>query len=120
MANMFDFSLKKKLTKAEKPAEQIASEEISETLSAFKKRANTEASEKSSNTNSEFWFAVYFADEAQRNQFLRKIDGMGLLNDQYINGEALAKKLGVELTPKKIKKPKPFRSPKNIEDIIGF
>ena len=120
MANLFDFSLKKKSQKIEKSAEDVTSEEVSATLSAFKTRAKNEASEKVQNTNSEYWFAVYFADEAQRNEFLKKVNAMQLLNDQYINGEALAKKLGVEITPKKIKRPKPFRTPKNIEDLIGF
>ena len=117
---LFDLSLKKKPKKTDKSAEVVSSEEISETLSAFKSRAKDEESKKSNNTNSDFWFAVYFADEGQRNEFLKKINSMGLLNDQYINGEEFAKKLGIELTPKKIKKPKPFRRPKGIDDLIGF
>lgn len=121
---MFDFSItgkkKSKEPAVKKLAEDVANEEISETLQAFKTRAKDEAAEKANNTSSEFWFAVYFADEDQRNEFLEKIKAFTLLDDQYINGEKLAKRLGIDLTPKKIKKPKPFRMPKGITDLIGF
>lgn len=120
---MFDINLnstKKSKSKVEKLAEDTANEEVSEALSLFKSRAKGEEAEKQANVSSEYWFAVYFADEEQRNEFLEKIKAFSLLQDQYINGEALARKLGVEITPKKIKKPKPFRQPKNIGDLIGF
>ncbi|WP_157488317.1 hypothetical protein [Dyadobacter crusticola] len=117
---LFDMNLKPKKRAEQQSAEHVANQEISETLKAFKDRSKGEKSEKATNTNSEFWFAVYFADEDQRNEFLRKINSLSLLDDQYINGEALARKMGIELTPKKIKKPKPFRKPKNIDDLIGF
>lgn len=98
--------------------EDATKEEIEGVTSLFKQRSKDESNLKQKNTSTEFWFAVYFADEDQRNEFLQKADLLKKMNDQYINGEDSAKAMGVELTKKRIDTPKSFRKNKGFDKLL--
>lgn len=98
--------------------EDATKEEISEVLAAFKQRAADEAAAKEKNISTEYWFAVYFASQEQRDAFLRAVQLLEKLEDQYLDGTVLAKKLGVEIPKEEIKIPKAFRKPAGIDDLI--
>jgi hypothetical protein len=98
--------------------EHATKEEIEGTVSLFKQRSKDESNLKEKNTSTEFWFAVYFADEEQRNEFLEKAGLLKKMEDQYINGEDFAKAMGIELTKKKIDTPKAFRKNKGFDKLL--
>ncbi|MDP2369326.1 hypothetical protein [Rhodoferax sp.] len=76
--------------------EQAAGQEISATLAAFKARAKTEQERFEAATDSEFWLGVCFQTRAQKEAFLQ---GVNMLQhgDKYIDGELLAKRMGIAL-----------------------
>lgn len=67
--------------------------------------------------SSGFWFAVYFADTEQRDEFIKNAKIEKKMESQYFNGEQFADALGVKITKKKISPPKAFRKHKN---LTGF
>jgi hypothetical protein len=97
--------------------EEAVSAEISEALRLFKERAKKEAEEKQKNTSTDYWFAVYFATQEDRDKFLQVYDLIDKLNSQYLSGEELIDALGTPIQLSKITPPKPFRKPKGIEDL---
>lgn len=78
------------------PAEQSAKRELSELEAAFKKRAEAEQERVMLATDSEYWFAVCFQTRDQKEQFLRALK-LIQIGDKYLDGWAVAKKLGVTL-----------------------
>ena len=98
--------------------EKAVKEETSEFLEAFRKRAKEEEERKAQNISTEYWFAVYFANQAQRDVFLKKLKLLELLEDQYIDGKTFADAVGVKIPDVEIETPKVFRSPANIGDLI--
>ncbi len=76
--------------------EQATGQEISEVLKAFKQRAATEQARFEAATDSEFWLGVCFQTRAQKEAFLQ---GVNMLQhgDKYIDGELLAKRMGIPL-----------------------
>ena len=76
--------------------EEATSKEISATLLAFKARAKKEQERFAIATDSEYWVGVCFQTRAQKEAFLA---GVNLLQhgDKYIDGELLAKRMGVPL-----------------------
>ena len=71
--------------------------EISETLKAFRADAARDDARIADATQTEFWTAVIFQSQAQRDEFWRKLKATRLVDDQYIDGLDLAKLLGIEL-----------------------
>jgi hypothetical protein len=90
--------------------ETDAQAETSALLSGFQDRARQEAARFELATDSEFWFAVYFQSREQKEAFLQLLDWLSE-GDKYLNGLALAEKLGLKLPEVKLPKPRPF-SPK--------
>lgn len=76
----------------------------------FKNAREKEKEVKDKNTNTAFWFCVYFQDEEQKNEFFEKI---GLTKTetagQYIDGITFAKKVGIQIDRKEVKKPGKFK-----------
>jgi hypothetical protein len=72
---------------------------------------------KDDNTSTDFWVSIYFADKAQRDEFLKNAGLTELLEAQYINGEQMAKKLNIPLTPRVIEPPKPFKKHKDFTNF---
>lgn len=83
--------------------------ELSETLRRFKDSASAETNLKSQNTNTEYWFATYFANQEQRDLFLTALGLLDKLKDQYIDGHSLAEAVGIKLPNDPITPPKRFR-----------
>jgi hypothetical protein len=112
------FILQKEEQEMPSSFEDATKGEISEVLAAFKKRAADEAAAKTKNISTEYWFAVYFASQEQRDSFLNAVKLLEKLEDQYLDGTVLAKKLGISIPKEDIKIPKAFRKPAGIEDLI--
>lgn len=76
--------------------EQAATQEVSAVLAAFKLRAKNEQERFLLATDSEYWMGVCFQTRAQKEAFLA---GVNLLQhgDKYIDGELLAKRMGIAL-----------------------
>lgn len=51
--------------------------------------------------NSNFWFAVYFQNDEQQKAFLDAMKWSQFTGGVYIDGEQLAKFMGIELPPRK-------------------
>ncbi len=97
--------------------EKAANEEVAEHMLAIREAtANTKKSLENQ-WNTDFYFCAYFADNDQRDEFLRKADALGLVKDNFIDGSLLAEKLGIDLTPKEIEVPKLFNAKKDWFDI---
>ncbi len=115
-----DFGIDAPVVEHEMPEsfEEATKEEIGEVLAAFRARSKEEAAQKAKNVSTDFWFAVYFASEDQRNAFLRAVSLLEKMQDQYIPGDDFAKALGVKIPSEEITIPKAFRRPANIDDLI--
>lgn len=75
-----------------------AKEEMSEALKAFKANAAKEAQTMAENVDSTFWCCLVFQSTAQKEHFLRTL-GLLVRDDTYLDGDFVAKKLGVTLPP---------------------
>ena len=98
--------------------EEGTKEEISEVLSAFRQRAKDEEAAKAKNVSTDFWFAVYFASQEQRDVFLRAVNLVMHLDDQYIDSMTFARAVGVDIPNEEITAPKAFRRPAGIDDLV--
>ena len=76
--------------------EQIAAEDASEMLTAFRTAARREDQRFLDATDSEYWVAVCFQTREQKEEFLRKA-GIDHLGDKYVDGMKVAQKLGITL-----------------------
>jgi hypothetical protein len=65
---------------------------------------------KASDNDTRFWFAVYFQDTDQKNEFLEKAGIKELTSGQYVDGLLLAEKLGIKMERKDVKPPKKFKN----------
>lgn len=63
---------------------------------AFKAKAKNEAKIFKDNTDTEYWFAVCFQSREQKDAFLEALD-LKNHGDKYLDGQFVAKKLGVTL-----------------------
>lgn len=97
--------------------EEETSKEYDELSEKFKARAKDESDKKKQNTSTEYWFCAYFANQFQRDEFLKKIGALNDLIDQYIPGDVLAEKLGVDIPYQEITIPKSFRVNKDIVSL---
>lgn len=83
--------------------------EIEMLKKAFKSPLEQEKELKEKNINPNFWFCVYFQNESQKEEFLKKIGADAITKGIYINGLDLAKLLGVEIQKEQIEKPQKFK-----------
>ncbi|GEM_PF-6331458 len=67
--------------------------------------------------NTDYYFCAFFANQAQRDQFLQKAGALGLIKDNFINGQKLAELLGIDIEPQQIETPKLFAPKKDWFDI---
>lgn len=98
--------------------ERATADEISDTLRAFRDQAEKEKALKDQNVGTDFWFAVCFASQSERDEFLNKFGLLHDLYDQYISAKQFCKALGYDLPQTEIQIPKNFKSPANIGDMI--
>lgn len=98
--------------------EDAVKEEVSDFLAAFRQRAKDEEAQKAKNVSTDYWFAVYFASQEQRDTFLRALSLIEKMDDQYIDGMTFAKAVGVEIPKEEIIIPKSFRRPADIDDLV--
>lgn len=69
---------------------------MSAALAAFKTQAKNEEKVFKDNTDTEYWFAVCFQNREQKEAFLTATGLIGH-GDKYLDGQYVAKKLGVTL-----------------------
>lgn len=79
--------------------------EIAVLKEAFKNPLQKEREQKEKLTDGNFWFAVYFKSREQKEEFLKKSGLSSITSGIYIDGEQLARHIGVEMdfTPNLIK-----------------
>ncbi len=69
---------------------------MSAALKAFKEQAKNEAKVFQDNTDTEYWFCVCFQNREQKEAFLKATQWIEH-EDKYLDGQYVAKKLGVKL-----------------------
>lgn len=77
-------------------AEADSAADLTAVQAGFRARAQDESGRKALVTDSEFWACLCFQTRAQKDAFLRALKLLEL-GDKYIDGEAAAKVLGIEL-----------------------
>lgn len=78
--------------------EQDCAVEVSALKAGFIARAKSERLRKEKATDSEYWVCLCFQSRDQVEEFLRKTK-WGRSSDKYLDGQKVAKKIGVELSP---------------------
>ena len=83
-------------------SEHDCKEQVSATMRAFKEAARNERQTFDDNVNPNFYICMVFQSATQREEFLNQA---GWPHDEsvYVDGNAVARKMGVELTPAKVK-----------------
>jgi len=100
-----------------KTLEECSNIELNEYEQAFKEQKKKEQKQIKDATSTGFWFAAYFADVEQCQEFLKNAGLQPLMEGQYIRGDMMAKKMGVNVTKKKMKVPPSFRKHKDFSDM---
>lgn len=83
--------------------------EINMLKDAFKSKLDRENELKKKNINPNFWFAVYFQDESQKEEFIKKAKLENITSGQFINGIKFAEALGISIKKKDVKVPSKFK-----------
>lgn len=79
-------------------AETQSLEEVDEFKQAIRDSSNKERKNILEQTDSTYWFSTYFPTSEMRDAFLVQLGALGLLeDDQHVNGQRLAKLLGIDL-----------------------
>lgn len=111
---------------AEEPEEQAESEntfekdvndEVDAHMLAIREATKNTRKSLESQWSTDYYFCAFFADQEQRDEFLRKAGALGLVKDNFINGPKLAELLGIELTEKTIEAPRLFAPKSDWFDI---
>ena len=77
-------------------AEDDSAQEMNAVRREFQDRISTQRKRVADAIDTEFWCAVYFRNRAQKEAFLSAVS-MLAEGDKYIDGERLAKRLGIDL-----------------------
>lgn len=78
-------------------AEDQSQGEMSEVLAGIQQRGKDEQNRRDAATQTEFWAQLVFGSKVQRDAFFEGLKASHLLDDQWVDGQALAKHLGIEL-----------------------
>lgn len=76
--------------------------DLTELQAAFRKRVESENNRLDLTTDSEYWVALCFTTRGQKEEFLRKLN-LIQFGDKYLDGERVAKELGIELEDAQMK-----------------
>jgi hypothetical protein len=82
--------------------EEASTKALDQLQSDFQKRAKEEERRYADATDSEYWVAFCFQTREQKEEFLQKL-GLLDLGDKYLDGRAVAEKLGVTLVSREPK-----------------
>jgi hypothetical protein len=100
-----------------KPDVQQDSLEEIEAISAFSKSRSSEKDLFKANTDANYFTVITFNNSDQLDEFIQKL-GIKVEDKQYINGNALAKKLGIEITTPNRKAPGNFKISKKLLELV--
>lgn len=90
--------------------------DLDEVQRGFRERAKNEDRRFELATDSEYWFAMCFQTREQKEAFLKAMEWFEL-GDKYIDGQAVAKQMGVELPDADV----PYRADGKIDkDWLSF
>lgn len=78
-------------------AEVESLEEVGEVLRGMKERNKTEQERRAAATETEFWAQLVFQSRAQRDAFFAGLAASHLLEDQWVDGVALAAHLEIAI-----------------------
>lgn len=83
----------------------------------FKAAKDAEIARYDTVTSANYYFAVYFADEAQKNEFIDKVKAREYFDktETFIAGKDLADLMGIEITDTKIKRQGYFKKGKRFD-----
>lgn len=84
--------------------------EIQMLKKAFRTPLDNEREKKEANINPDFFFSVYFQNQAQKDNFLKSIGADAISKGLFINGIEFAKLLGIEIQRENIEPPKKFKT----------
>lgn len=76
--------------------QENAKQELKAIQSAFKRRVQNEKDNILRRFDTEYWIGVCFEDRDQKEAFLKALDLLDA-GDKYVDGRALAHRLGIEL-----------------------
>lgn len=106
----------KKTKKSSRDIEKEALDEVGE-ISKFSKKAKAENDLFKDNTDANYFTVVTFNNSGQLDEFLNKV-GLTPSDKQYIDGIALARKLGIEITTPNKQAPGSFRVNHGLTELI--
>lgn len=96
--------------------EQDSLDEV-KAVSEFSRSRSAESDLFKANTDANYFTVITFNNSDQLDEFILKL-GIKVEDKQYINGNALAKKLGIEITTPNRKAPGNFKISKKLIDLV--
>ena len=100
-----------------RPLDEVVKEDLNMYEQAYKEAKQKEQKQVKDAISSGYWFAAYFADTEQCQEFLKNAGLQPMMEAQYIRGDMMAEKLGVKITKKKMQVPPSFRKHKDFTDM---
>ena len=97
--------------------ESDSEDEMNHVVKEFKAAKDAEIKHYDTVTSANYYFCVYFADEAQKNEFIDKIKSREYFDktETFIAGKDLADLMGVEISDTKIKRQGYFKKGKRFD-----
>lgn len=101
------------------PKPEIESDCIDEinAISSYSKKRSNEKDLFKENTDANYFTVITFNNSAQLDEFIEKL-GIKVDDKQYISGNLLAKKLGIEIVTPSRKSPGNFKISKNLLELV--
>ena len=107
----------KKEVKISGDIESECLEEVNEVINEFSAKAKAETDRFKQNTDANYFTVLTFNNSEQLDEFLNKV-GLTPSDKQYIDGIALCKKIGIDITTKSLKTPSSFKVNKRLTNMI--
>lgn len=97
--------------------ESDSEDEMNHVIKEFKASKDAEIKHYDTVTSANYYFAVYFADEAQKNEFIDKVKAREYFDktETFIAGKDLADLLGIEISDTRIKRQGYFKKGKRFD-----
>lgn len=100
-----------------KELKAVVAQSTEELAKSFSGRLKAHAEKMKNAASAEYCLCIYFADEAQRQEFVRLIGAEKKQIGPYLNGQQVADLLGIQLEKKTLSIPKNFKAHKKFADL---